>query len=64
MYQIPEFNLKSKNIKNYSWIYKKGDVDYKNILKEIDESEACFKVLKKQYPKDIEQIQAVPKLPD
>jgi len=62
MNPIPEFNLKSRNIINYDWIYKKGDVDYKNILKKIDQSDAAFAFFKYKYPKEVEDIQLVPKL--
>jgi hypothetical protein len=62
MTPIKDFNLKSRNILNYNWIYKKGDVDYKNILKKIDVSDAAFKFFKKKYPKEIEAIEQVPKL--
>ena len=61
MEPIKDFDLKSKNILNYNWIYKKGDVDYKNILKQIDVSDAAFKFFTKKYPKEIEAIEQVPK---
>ena len=54
----------SRNIKNYQWIYKKGDVDYKNILQKIDVSDAAFKFFKHQYPKLVEDVENVPKLAD
>lgn len=63
MKPIPEYNLKSRNIKNYNWIYKKGDVDYKNILKKIDASDAAFKHFKTTgYEKEVSQVELVPKL--
>lgn len=65
---IPSFktkyvdNLRSKNLEHYNWVYKYGQVDYRNILKKIDASDAAFRFYVKTYPKDCEEIQNVPKL--
>jgi len=62
MEALPTFPNDLKSISKYSWIYKKGDVDYKNILKKIDVSEAAFNFFKYQYPKLVEELEKVPKL--
>ena len=55
-------NLRSKNLRHYNWVYKYGQVDYRNILKKIDANDAAFRFYVKQYPKDCEDVQNVPKL--
>lgn len=47
---------------NYKWIYKKTDIDYSNIIKKIDVSDAAFRHLKAYYEKEIEEIEQIPKL--
>lgn len=64
MSPLRNFESKANIISNYNWIYKKGDVDYKNILKKIDTSEAAFKFFKSKYPREVEEIQKVAKLPN
>lgn len=54
----------SMNLSLYNWIYKKSNVDYSNILKKIDVSDAAFKHLKAYHPKEIEEIEGIPKLKD
>ena len=64
MAPLKKYPSTALNIRSYSWIYKKGDVDYKNILKKIDTSEAAFKFFKNKYPREVEEIQKIAKLPN
>ncbi len=48
-------------LSSYKWLYKKTDIDYSNIIKKIDVSDAAFKHLKAYYIKEIEEIEQVPK---
>lgn len=50
------------DLNNYKWIYKKGDVDYTNILKKIDTTEAAFNYFKNKYPKEVKLIEKIPKI--
>lgn len=64
MEPLKSYSSNALKINSYNWIYKKGDVDYKNILKKIDISEAAFKFFKTKLPREVEEIQKVAKLPN
>ena len=62
--ELKECSHDPTNLSLYDWIYKKTQVDYSNILKKIDLTDAALKHLKAYYPKEIEQIENIPKLKD
>lgn len=59
---IRESHKKETDLADYLWIYRKSDIDYSKILVKIDATDAAFKHLYSYYPKEVEEIQKVPKL--
>lgn len=50
------------DIEKYQWIYKKKEINYSSLIKQIDVSELAFSHLKTYFPKEIEKIVQIPKL--
>ena len=51
-----------KDLSTYDWVYKKGDVDYKNYIKKLNIQDGAFSYLKSIYPKEIEKILQIVKV--
>lgn len=62
--QLREATRNELNIEEFTWVYRKSDIDYSKILVQIDATDAAFKHLYAYHPKEIEEIQTVPKLKD